>query len=294
MSTWLQLDAAKANPIALTNTSLVACFTALGVPYWSQNTFHKKEDSNFLTWNLADRSASYPELETRRAVEEWYKGKLRLTAENNLSGWKLYLALGMMTLETRSLIIEASLKGTALHLILCPGNFTRLIRASERTASYDLLAIAKSHPHGEGDHIVTISSRKLVYAATQFGFPVLGRTEDGSFRLPSRSHTFPELLIGHLTNAAHQIQEYNEQQCAGIARNPPYCDLPGYPAGFHPFQQCLQMLYNYEQNMAIVKNHTPTTLFLQDKRNRQRAALVRVDSPDTELLAAVKHTGEKI
>ena len=289
-SQWVQLDATASNPVALQNTALAACLSAFGVPYWPQQTWHKRDDSNFVTWNMAPNSAVHPDLETREVLKGWYNGDFRLKKDALLTGWRLHLALGMMTLEARSLIIENHKKGTPLHLVLCPGQFTRLIAASEKTAPYDLMALAKKTP----EQGTAVDHRKLVYAAQIFGFPILRRTETGAFVLPIVSHTFPELRLEMLLRAAQDIRAYNEAQCAGQAQNPPYCNLPGYPPGFHPFQQVLQILHNYEQNMGIIRDHTPITAFLQNKRNKMKSALIRVDSPDDELHLAIKHTGESI
>lgn len=287
MNHWLQLDG-TAPDVATTNTALAAVMATMGVQFFSQVTVHVAENNReCFTWHLQPNSAAWPEMDVRAIVNAWHQRQIHPQTPG-LEPFHLLFLAGMYALESRRRIIEGEKNGQDWHVVHRGSGLCRAIRASDRTKSYDLISLTKDALLQDPNGHVTIRERKLAFAAQVVGFPVLRRTEAG-FTITTASLTQPGLTFHHIFNAAGALVHYNQNP--GLT--PPACALPGAPDGYHPFQFAIQALFSFDQ-LHHIMGRTPLTAFLQNEKDPQKAAILRVDSTDDDLLRAAKHTGVRI
>lgn len=288
MNAWLQLDGTSPE-VATTNTALAAVMATMGVQFYSQTTVHVAQNNReCFTWHLQPTSAAWPEMDVRALVHQWHERKIHPLSPG-LEPWHLLFLAGMYALESRRRLLEVQKEGLQQHVVHRGSGLCRAVRASDRTAAYDLIRLTQNTVTVAPGGMVEIRDRKLAYAGQVVGFPVMRRTPTGGFFIPSSSITLPGLTAAQISSAWQEILRYNSQP--GLA--PPACDLPGAPPGYHPFQFAVQSLLSYDQLHHIMRQ-TPQTAFLQNAQDRQKAAILRVDSPDDDLLRAARHTHVRI
>lgn len=288
MNSWLQLDGTSPE-VATTNTALAAVMATMGVQFYSQVTVHVGQNNReCFTWHLQPTSAAWPEMDVRALVHQWHERKIHPLSPG-IEGFHLLFLAGMYALESRRRLLEVEKENQPQHVVHRGSGLCRAVRASDRTASYDLIRLTQNTVTVAPEGMLEIRDRKLAYAGQILGFPVMRRSASGGFFIPTTSITQPDLTAAQIIAAYQEIRAYNTQP--GLA--PPACDLPGAPPGYHPFQFAVQSLFSFDQLHHIMRQ-TPQTAFLQNKHDHQKAAILRVDSPDEDLLRAARHTNVRI
>lgn len=267
------------------NTCIAAALAAVGVGGRAQETEHRKrhaDDWKYFCFRLNPRSVTFPDINTHELIRSLKEGRI-----NRDGPWheslKLFMA-AWVACASRKTFINSAKEGYTSGL--------QMIRLGEGICSLEKPRQGNLNDLRKASlgWLTRVDSRIRAWAMVTVGFVPEEFRGDG-WVMTKESVTFPGLTASMCLQAYQEIKAWNTAVTSrsGVIPPAPEINLPGAPAGKHPFQFAVQGLLNYAQLMELVKPRTARTLAFQSHRSPGKMSIIDEAASPQDIEAAIRH-----